>query len=148
MLIEAKGFVKTFYAATTIDAPADRVWGVLTDIAHWPEWNPSVVRVEGRVALGSRVFVFTKRSPERAFAVKVARLDAPVRMVWRGGMPFGLFAGIRLFTIAPESAARCRFATREEFSGLLAPLITKSIPDLQPAFDEFVRCLKSAAERW
>ncbi len=36
---------------------------------------------------------------------------------------------------------------REEFTGLLAPLITKSIPDLQPAFDEFVHCLKTAAER-
>ena len=62
--------------------------------------------------------------------------------------PFGLFVGMRTFTIAPESAARCRFAMREEFTGLLAPLITKSIPDLQPAFDEFVRCLKATAERW
>jgi hypothetical protein len=34
----------------------------------------------------------------------------------------------------------------EEFSGLMAPLITRSIPDLQPSFDEFARCLKSAAE--
>lgn len=140
--------MKTFHAATGIDAPADRVWGVLTDVAHWPDWNPSVARVEGRVALGAKVLVYTKRSPARAFPVKVARLEAPVRMVWRGGMPFGLFTGVRVFTIAPESATRCRFATREEFSGLLAPLITKSIPDLQPAFEEFVRCLKGAAERW
>ena len=36
---------------------------------------------------------------------------------------------------------------REEFSGLLAPLITRSIPDLQPSFDRFTADLKSRAER-
>ena len=40
-----------------------------------------------------------------------------------------------------------RFEMQEEFTGLLAPLITRSIPDLQPVFDEFARCLKAAAER-
>jgi hypothetical protein len=36
---------------------------------------------------------------------------------------------------------------REEFRGLLAPLITRSIPDLQPAFDTFAADLKRRAER-
>jgi hypothetical protein len=35
---------------------------------------------------------------------------------------------------------------REEFSGLMAPLITRSIPDLQPAFDQFAADLKARAE--
>jgi hypothetical protein len=35
---------------------------------------------------------------------------------------------------------------REEFTGLMAPLITRSIPDLTPTFDEFAQCLKKAAE--
>jgi len=35
---------------------------------------------------------------------------------------------------------------REEYSGLMAPMITRSIPDLQPAFDEFAHDLKRAAE--
>ena len=34
----------------------------------------------------------------------------------------------------------------EEFTGLLAPLITKSIPDLQPLLTEFAACLKRACE--
>jgi hypothetical protein len=36
---------------------------------------------------------------------------------------------------------------REEFSGLLAPLIARSIPDLQPAFDRFAADLKRRTER-
>jgi hypothetical protein len=140
--------MKSFHAAVSIEAPADRVWGVLTDVAHWADWNTTVDRVDGRVALGAKVTVFAKISPGRAFPVKVVRLDPPVRMVWRGGMPFGLFVGERTFTIAPESEIRCRLVTREEFSGLLAPLIMKSMPDLQPTLDTFVRNLKATAERW
>jgi hypothetical protein len=35
---------------------------------------------------------------------------------------------------------------REEYSGFMAPLICRSIPDLQPAFDEFASDLKRATE--
>jgi hypothetical protein len=35
---------------------------------------------------------------------------------------------------------------REEYTGLIAPLIGRSIPDLQHAFDEFASDLKRAAE--
>jgi hypothetical protein len=34
----------------------------------------------------------------------------------------------------------------EEYSGLLAPLISRSIPDLQPAFNAFASDLKTFAE--
>jgi hypothetical protein len=139
--------MKVFRAATSIEASAERVWTLLIDLALWPAWNTTVDRVDGRVALGATVTVHVKPSPGRAFPVKVAELDAPLRMVWRGGMPLGLFVGTRTFTIAPQDGGGVRFEMREEFSGLLAPLITKSIPDLQRAFDEFARCLKTAAER-
>ena len=139
--------MKTFQAATSIEAPAERVWALLVDVARWPAWNTTVDKVDGHVVLGAAVTVHAKLSPGRAFPVKVAELDAPRRMVWRGGMPLGLFVGTRTFTIAPQSGGRVAFEMREEFKGLLAPLITKSIPDLQPAFEEFARCLKTAAER-
>jgi len=139
--------MKTFEAAAAIEASAERVWALLIDVARWPEWNTTVEKVVGQVAQGARVTVHTKLSPNRAFPVQVAELDAPRRMVWRGGMPLGLFVGTRTFTIASQSHGRVAFEMREEFTGLLAPLITKSIPDLKPAFDEFARCLKVAAER-
>jgi hypothetical protein len=139
--------MKTFQATTAIAAPAERVWELLTDVGRWPIWNTTVDRVAGQVALGAAVTVYTKMSPGRAFPVTVAELDAPRRMVWRGGMPLGLFVGTRTYMIAPQSGGTVRFEMREEFKGLLAPLIGKSIPDLTPAFEEFARCLKAAAER-
>ncbi len=35
----------------------------------------------------------------------------------------------------------------EIFDGLFSGMITKSIPDLSPAFDEFAACLKARAEK-
>jgi hypothetical protein len=35
---------------------------------------------------------------------------------------------------------------REEFSGLLAPLIERSIPDLQPSFEKFADGLRAMSE--
>jgi hypothetical protein len=70
---------------------------------------------------------------------------APARMVWSGGMPLGLFKGVRTFTLTPQGDS-VRFEMREVFSGPLSPLIERSLPDLQPAFDEFAASLKRRAE--
>jgi hypothetical protein len=68
-------------------------------------------------------------------------------MVWAGGMPLGLFKGTRVYELATSTAAPTVFSMREDYTGPLAGLIGKSIPDLQPAFDEFAQCLKREAER-
>lgn len=138
--------MKAFRTAIEIAAPAGRVWNLLCDTASWTRWNTTVDKVEGSVALGSTVKVFAKISPGRAFPVKVVELVPERRMVWSSGMPLGLFTGARTFDLEPRGAG-VSFAMREEFTGLMAPLITRSIPDLQPVFDEFARCLKAAAER-
>jgi hypothetical protein len=97
-------------------------------------------------ALGARVTIRPKINPRNAFPVKVTAFESPRRMVWAGGMPLGLFKGERTFLLAPDSNGNTEFSMREEYSGLMAPLICRSIPDLQPAFEEFASDLKRAAE--
>ena len=139
--------MKSFATSTTIRATPEAIWRILTDAPAYPGWNTTVLRVEGRIALGEKVTVHAKLAPGRAFPVKVVAFDAPRRMVWSGGMPLGLFKGERIFELRPMAAGNVEFAMREDYTGWLAPLITKSIPDLQPAFDEFAACLKARAER-
>lgn len=138
--------MKTFAATATINAPASTVWALLTDGAAYPSWNTTVDRVEGRIAPGERIKVFVKINPGRAFPVKVAEFEPERRMVWSGGMPLGLFKGERTYTLTAKGEGAVEFAMREVFSGLFSPMIEKSIPDLQPAFDEFAAALKRAAE--
>lgn len=139
--------MKRFASQVLIHATPERVWGLLTDIARWPTWNTTVESVEGELALGQEVTVRVKLAPGQAFPVKVATLDPPSRMVWRGGMPLKfLFKGERSFNLTPRGRD-VEFAMEEVFDGWMAGLITKSIPDLQPAFDEFASCLKREAEK-
>ena len=139
--------MKSFASSTTIQAAPEAVWRILTDAPGYPSWNTTVSRVDGRIALGEQLTVHAKLAPGRAFPVKVVAFDAPRRMVWSGGMPLGLFKGERIFELRPMAGGGVEFAMQEDYTGWLAPLITKSIPDLQPAFDEFAACLKARAER-
>lgn len=139
--------MKSFATSITIRARAEIVWALLTDAAGYPQWNSTVEKIDGRIAAGEKVTVYAKATPGRAFPLRVTEFVPPRRMVWTGGMPLGLFTGTRSYTVTPISDGEVEFAMREEFSGLLAPLITRSIPDLQSAFDTFAADLKRRTER-
>jgi hypothetical protein len=94
---------------------------------------------------GGRVTVHAKSAPGRAFPLRITEFVPSQKMVWAGGMPLGLFAGTRSFVLTAASGG-VSFAMDETYDGLLAPLITRSIPDLQPAFDTFAADLKRRAE--
>jgi hypothetical protein len=68
------------------------------------------------------------------------------RMTWRGGMPLGLFTGIRTFTLTRQPGGAVRFDMREEYTGPLAGLIFRSVPDLRPSFERFAAGLKRRVE--
>ena len=61
-------------------------------------------------------------------------------------MPLGLFKGVRTFTLESMGEDQVKFHLKEEFSGLLLPLIGRTIPDLTPTFEAFAAGLKERAE--
>jgi hypothetical protein len=134
--------MRHYASSTTIAAPPQRVWEVLVDGARYADWDSGVVRVEGTVAPGASVKVVSSANPGRAFPVKVAEFEPGRRMVWSGGMPLGLFRGVRTFTLTPEAGGSTRLDVREEYTGPLLPLIWRSMPDLQPSFDQFTHGIK------
>lgn len=138
--------MREYEATTTIRGAADRVWAVLIDVSAYPEWDPFCDRIEGRAALGERLKVYSKLSPGRAFPVKVTGFERPERMVWSGGMPLGLFKGVRTFSLIPIETEVTTFGLREVFSGPLLKLIGGSIPDMTDAFSAFASGLKARVE--
>ena len=135
----------TFDTAAEIAATPTAVWDVLVDIARWPDWDSGVVEVTGSVAPGAKIAVRVAANPGRAFPVRVVELSSPSTMTWRGGMPLGLFTGTRTYRLTP-SGVGCRFTMQEEYTGPLAGAIGRSIPDLQPSFDQFAAGLKARVE--
>jgi hypothetical protein len=103
--------------------------------------------VDGTIGPGEKLTVVSGANPGRAFLVRVTEFEPGRRMVWSGGMPLGLFKGVRTFTLAPEAGGGTAFTVREEYTGPLLPLIWRSMPDLGPSFRQFATGLKSRVER-
>ena len=138
--------MKSYEASTTVAAPAEAVWDVLVDLRRYPEWGSGITRTDGTIGARSKIRIWTEVTPERAFPLTVTGLEAPRKMVWSGGLPFGLFRGVWTFSLEPvEGGTEVR--VREEYTGPLLGLIWKTMPDLQPSFDTFVAGLRAEVER-
>jgi hypothetical protein len=139
--------MKSYDATSTIQASQDAIWAILTDAPGYQAWDSGVERVEGRIAPGEKIKVVSKANPGRAFPVKVTEFTQGQRMTWSGGMPLGLFKGVRTFTLSPQSNGSTTFTMREEFTGPVLPQIWRSMPDLGPSFQQFANGLRQRAER-
>jgi hypothetical protein len=138
--------MKFYHASSTIKASPEAIWAILTDAPGYSEWDSGIVRVEGRIMPGEKIKVISKVNPGRAFPVKVTEFEPGQRMTWSGGMPLGLFKGVRTFVLSPQGDGATTLNLREEYTGPLLPMIWRTIPDLGPSFEQFVTGLKRRAE--
>ena len=138
--------MKYYEARSNIKASPQKVWQVLTDGEKYPTWDSGIERFEGKIAPGATVKLFVKVNPGRAFPLKVTELASDRRMVFSGGMPLGLFKGVRTYTLDPDATGGTDFHMREEYTGPLLGMMWKSIPDLGPSFQQFADGLKKKAE--
>ena len=137
--------MKFYEASSTINAAPDAVWAALIDGAGWSSWDSGVDNVEGRIAPGETITIRSKVAPGRAFPVKVSTFEPGRRLVFSGGMPLGLFKGVRTYSLAPQGDGTS-FTMREEYSGPLLGMMWRSMPDLGPSFKQFVNGLKQRVE--
>jgi|SRR5215203_3596186 len=142
--------MKQLHTHIEINAPAKRVWEVLTDFASYSQWNPFIRHISGRLAPGERLQTRLAPPGGRAmtFKPKVLTAEANRELRWLGHLLVpGLFDGEHSFTIEPLAENRVRFVQREAFKGLLVPLLARSLEtETQRGFEEMNRALKERAE--
>ena len=134
-----------YHVERRIDAPPERVWAILTDASKYRDWNSAVVSIEGTIATGNTISLVSTANPKRTFKLRITEMAAPNRMAWSDGMPLGLFRGERTYLVQPREGVT-HFEMTEVYTGLLAGLFTKAIPDLTESFNLFADSLKAAAE--
>ncbi len=139
--------MRSFEAATRIDASPAEVWTLLTDVGTWRDWDSGVDRVEGRVALGEPLTVYATMIRSRPFAVTVTELRPLEAMRWRGGLPFGAAVIERTYSLDAQDDGGTVVTVREDHTGPLAGLLGRTTPDLNPSFRQFCAGLKQLAER-
>ena len=141
--------MQTLDASIEIDAPAERVWQVVSDFARYPEWNPFIVRAAGKQRPGARLEVTIVAPGVRAatFKPKVLDLD-PGRLIrWKGSLILpGLFDGRHALSVDPLGDGRARFTTHEEVTGILLPFLGKVMRASQEGFEQMAAAVKARAE--
>jgi uncharacterized protein YndB with AHSA1/START domain len=136
--------MKFYESESSVSAEPAIVWAVLVDGASWPSWDSGIEGVDGEIALGNRITIRSAAVPGRSFPVTVTTFDAPRTLVFSGGMPLGLFRGVRTYTLTPQAGGTL-FRMREEYTGPMLGMIWRSMPDLQPSFDRFAAGIAARA---
>ena len=138
-------FSMTCRVALDIQAPAARIWSLLTDATGFPRWNSTVTKVEGQISEGERLRLHVPGT-DRTFSPRVSGVVPDERMTWTGGFA-PVFKGVRTFTLRPCDDGSTDFLMEERFSGLMLPFVKGSMPDFGPVFEHYANDLKQEAER-
>ena len=143
--------MKELRSEIEIQAPAERVWQLLTDFPSFPQWNPFIRKASGAIQVGERLEVNIQPSGASGMTFRPTVLTAePNRELrWLGHLLIpGLFDGEHIFTIEPLGESRVRFTQREVFTGLLVPLFARGLDtDTRRGFEEMNQALKVRAEQ-
>jgi hypothetical protein len=127
-----------------IDAPIDRVWGVLTAIEAWPAWNPDVksVTVDGPVAEG---VIFRWKAGPGTITSRIEHLDRPRLVAW-SGRTLGIRA-IHVWRLEARNG-KTLARTEESYDGLVARVLRRSLQKtLDTALTDGASYLKAEVEK-
>lgn len=132
-----------------IEAPAERVWEVITDLDRYPEWNPFVVACRSSLAVGApiemRVHVFRSfAQPQRETIFE----HVPGRRLCYG-VPMGSLGALasrRCHHLEPRGA-HTHYVSEFELRGWMAPVVRLLLGRrLAAGFAAMSAALKARAE--
>jgi hypothetical protein len=117
-----------FSITTDVDTSADLVFAVLTDIERWPEWTPTVTRVERLdgpfppLAISSRIRIVQPKVPAAEWTVTALEADRGFRMMSRSS---GATVVANHWAEPLGDGQRSRVTLSVTFSGWLGRMIAR-----------------------
>jgi len=141
--------MKSLHAGIDIDAPAERVWQIVSDFDEYADWNPFIVRAAGEPRVGARLDITIAAPGMRPVSFRPRVLDVePGRLIrWKGEFKLpGLFDGRHALIVDALDGGRSRFTTHEDVTGLLLPFAGKVMTASQRGFELMAQALKERAE--
>ncbi len=136
------------FALIEIDAPAERVWQVLTDFRRYPEWNPFMPKVAGEPARRAELTAEVRPDGGRVVRLRplIVTFRPPKELRLRARLP-GL-VGEQRFVVETLGAARSRLVHEKRFRGLLVPFVRRALDGpVRRSFEATGLALKAFAER-
>jgi hypothetical protein len=136
--------------AINIDAPVSIVWAVLTDFSRYGDWNPFIRSIRGKAQRGEQLEILIQPpgGTGMTFRPIILGLQPETELRWLGQLMLpGIFDGEHQFQLEPIGESRTRLIHREVFSGLLVPLLWRSLDtQTRQGFESMNQALKKRVE--
>ncbi len=133
-----------------INAPAEKVWQILTDFARYPQWNPFIKSITGEPKVGNTITARIEPPGAQGMTFKptVLAFIANREFRWKGKLFVkGLFDGEHIFQLTPNADGTTTLLHREVFTGILVPLFAKMLDtNTLQGFQQMNEALKLRAE--
>ena len=132
-----------------IDGTTAEVWAELIDFGSFASWNPFMIEASGDAEIGSRLELRMQPPGGSAMTFRPTVTEAAdaKRLEWLGSLLVrGLFDGRHRFELE-DTGSGTRFVHSEQFTGLLVPLLRRSLDTKTRAgFEAMNAALKERVE--
>lgn len=132
----------------SLEAPAERIWELLTDLKLYPQWNPLFQRATGKMSVGEKLELEVHLPDIDPFIVspKIQSVEIRSGFCWKHTvLSVGFFTWkycAELEILAPD---RLKFIQRSSFGGILGPLFSLGMKT--SVMDGLIR-MNEAMRRW
>lgn len=136
-----------YSTSITINADQEATWRVLSDVARWPEWTPTVTKVDvldrSEPRLDTR---FKVHQPKlRPVTWTVTQFASPSGFTWESRMPGMLM--IAEHVVTPIGAEQTETTLTFSFQGLLGAIVGRVYGKISKAYiDTEAQSLKKKVE--
>jgi hypothetical protein len=131
-----------------IDAPIDKIWSILIDFPSYPNWNPFIRAIDGKLQMNEQLTVTIQSSNTKTmrFYPRIITLSE-YELIWRGKLGVqGIFDGAHRFKLLPLDK-KVKFIHSEVFTGLLhVPIFNLIGESTKNGFDNMNKVLKNRCE--
>ena len=134
-----KTFSRETSVSVDINSKTDIIWELLTDAQAYPDWNSTIISIDGKIEQGEKIRLKSKLNPKKIFKLKVKVFEPHKKLVWGDGK------GERVYRL-DEIECGTRFTMNEKIGGLMFPMYAKYIPPFDNSFEAFADDLKTRAE--
>ena len=133
---------KSVHSELTIKASPEKVWQVLTDTDKYPEWNPTMKLLDGKMEVGNTLkYQFTQ------YADNISEIPAQVKQIipnkllnQGGGVPFVITYDHRY--ILEQTTYGTKVTIHEDYKGIYVPFWNP-----QPVEDAYQRLNEALKKR-
>jgi hypothetical protein len=111
-----------------VQAPVGVVWGVLSDFAAWPEWNPLYPEIQGDLRIGSLLTMTLALPGEARRTIQPTIIDwTPDDQIhWSLSLMGGLVRSVRFLELEVLGEENCILSNGEVFGGLLGASVARA----------------------